>query len=95
MYQIEEISWLWLGIIPLLVMLLFIGDRIWKSNIQDNFLSKNALMRLSPNISSFKPYLRFFTILFSLSMSIIIFPLTWFINRMCKMYHLNIWMKFV
>ena len=66
MYQIEEISWLWLGIIPLLVMLLFIGDRIWKSNIQDNFLSKNALMRLSPNISSFKPYLRIFTILFSL-----------------------------
>ena len=66
MYQIEEISWLWLGIIPLLVMLLFIGDRIWKSNIQDNFLSKNALLRLSPNISSFKPYLRIFTILFSL-----------------------------
>ena len=66
MYQIEEISWLWLGIIPLLVMLLFIGDRIWKSNIQDNFLSKNALMRLSPNISSFKPYLRIFTILFCL-----------------------------
>ena len=47
-------------------MLLFIGDRIWKSNIQDNFLSKNALMRLSPNISSFKPYLRIFTILFCL-----------------------------
>ena len=66
MYQIEEISWLWLGIIPLLVMLLFIGDRIWKSNIQDNFLSKNALMRLSPNISSFKPYLRIFTIIFCL-----------------------------
>ena len=66
MYQIEEISWLWLGIIPLLVMLLFIGDRIWKSNIQDNFLSKNALLRLSPNISSFKPYLRIFTILFCL-----------------------------
>ena len=66
MYQIEEISWLWLGIIPLLVMLVFIGDRIWKSNIQDNFLSKNALMRLSPNISSFKPYLRIFTILFCL-----------------------------
>ena len=66
MYQIEEISWLWLGIIPVLVMLLFIGDRIWKSNIQDNFLSKNALLRLSPNISSFKPYLRIFTILFSL-----------------------------
>ena len=66
MYQIEEISWLWLGIIPLLVMLLFIGDRIWKSNIQDNFLSKNALIRLSPNISSFKPYLRIFTILFCL-----------------------------
>ena len=66
MYQIEEISWLWLGIIPLLVILLFIGDRIWKSNIQDNFLSKNALMRLSPNISSFKPYLRIFTILFCL-----------------------------
>ena len=66
MYQIEEISWLWLGIIPVLVMLLFIGDRIWKSNIQDNFLSKNALMRLSPNISSFKPYLRIFTILFCL-----------------------------
>ena len=66
MYQIEEISWLWLGIIPLLVMLLFIGDRIWKSNIQDSFLSKNALMRLSPNISSFKPYLRIFTILFCL-----------------------------
>ena len=66
MYQIEEISWFWLGIIPILVMLLFIGDKIWKSNIQDNFLSKNALMRLSPNISSFKPYLRIFTILFSL-----------------------------
>ena len=66
MYQIEEISWFWLGIIPILVMLLFIGDKIWKSNIQDNFLSKNALLRLSPNISSFKPYLRIFTILFSL-----------------------------
>lgn len=66
MYQIEEILWFWLGIIPILVMLLFIGDKIWKSNIQDNFLSKNALLRLSPNISSFKPYLRIFTILFSL-----------------------------
>ena len=66
MYQIEEILWFWLGIIPILVILLFIGDRIWKSNIQDNFLSKKALLRLSPNISSFKPYLRIFTILFSL-----------------------------
>jgi len=66
MYQIEEILWFWLGIIPILVILLFIVDRIWKSNIQDNFLSKKALLRLSPNISSFKPYLRIFTILFSL-----------------------------
>jgi len=66
MYQIEEISWLWLGIIPILVILLFFADRIWKANIQDRFASKTSLLRLSPEISLFKPYLRIIIIFFSL-----------------------------
>ena len=34
MYQIEEISWLWLGIIPIFVVILFAIDRIWKSKLK-------------------------------------------------------------
>ena len=67
MYQIEEISWLWLGIIPILVVILFAIDRIWKSKIQNRFASNEVILKLSPNISLFKPYLRIFMIVFSLS----------------------------
>ena len=41
MYQIEEISWLWLGIIPIFVVILFAIDRIWKSKIQNRFEEYN------------------------------------------------------
>ena len=57
MYQIEEISWLWLGIIPILVVILFAIDRIWKSKIQNRFASNEVILKLSPNISLFKPAL--------------------------------------
>ena len=67
MYQIEEISWLWLGIIPILVVILFAIDRIWKSKIQNRFASNEVILKLSPDISLFKPYLRIFMIVFSLS----------------------------
>ena len=66
MYQIEEISWLWLGIIPIFVVILFAIDRVWKSKIQNRFASNEIILRLSPNISLFKPYLRIFMIFFSL-----------------------------
>ena len=57
MYQIEEISWLWLGIIPILVVILFAIDRIWKSKIQNRFASNEVILKLSPDISLFKPCL--------------------------------------
>ena len=47
MYQIEEISWLWLGIIPILVVILFAIDRIWKSKIQNRFASNEVISMCS------------------------------------------------
>lgn len=71
MYQLEEISWLWLGIIPIIVVILFAIDRIWKVKTQKKFATKNEMLKLSPNISLLKPYLRIFLIIFSLVLFVI------------------------
>ncbi len=58
MYQLEETYYLYfLAIIPL-VLLLFLGVHFWKRRAQKRFADQEALERLSPLRSNFKPVLK-------------------------------------
>ena len=66
MYQLEEKIWFWLMVLPILVVILFLINELWKAHKQKGFIYKSALLKLSPNYSSFKPYLKMFISIFSL-----------------------------
>jgi len=58
MYQLEETYYFYfLAIIPL-VLVLFLGVQFWKRRAQRRFANKEALERLSPLRSNFKPVLK-------------------------------------
>jgi len=70
MYQLEETYYLYfLAIIPL-VLLLFLTVLYWKRRAQKRFADKEALERLSPLKSTFKPVLK--TILFCLAVAFLV-----------------------
>jgi len=58
MYQIEEKIWFWLMILPLLAAILFFINEIWKTRTQQGFINESSLLKLSPDYSRFKPYLK-------------------------------------
>jgi len=66
MYQLEEKIWFWLMILPILVAILFFINEIWKSRTQHGFITKSSLLKLSPDYSRFKPYLKMFISILSL-----------------------------
>ena len=58
MYQFEDKIWFWLLVIPALTLALFFINEFWKSRTQKKFITNSLLIRLSPNLSKFKPYLK-------------------------------------
>ena len=71
MYELENISWSWMFLLIVIISILFIIDRSWKSKTQNLFFLKSNLDRLSPNISSIKPVLKSIIVLTGISMFII------------------------
>lgn len=71
MYQLEETYYFYLlGIIPVLVLLFFV-ILIWKKGAQKRFADQEALSKLSPARSSFKPLLKMIFVLLALSFIVI------------------------
>ena len=58
MYQLEEKIWFWLMIIPALIAVIFFINEFWKTRAQNKFITRSSLLKLSPNLSRFKPYLK-------------------------------------
>lgn len=70
MYQLEETYYLYfLAIIPL-VLLLFFGVQLWKRSAQKRFAQNEALEKLSPLKSNFKPLLKI--IIFCLALAFLV-----------------------
>lgn len=70
MYQLEETYYLYfLAIIPL-VLLLFFGVQLWKRRVQKRFAQNEALEKLSPLKSNFKPLLKI--IIFCLALAFLV-----------------------
>ena len=66
MYQLEEKIWFWLMVLPILAAILFFINEIWKSRTQQGFITQSSLLKLSPDYSRFKPYLKMFINILSL-----------------------------
>lgn len=66
MYQLEEKIWFWLMVLPILAAILFFINEIWKSRTQQGFITQSSLLKLSPDYSWFKPYLKMFINILSL-----------------------------
>ena len=66
MYQLQEKIWFWLMVLPILAAILFFINEIWKSRTQQGFITQSSLLKLSPDYSRFKPYLKMFINILSL-----------------------------
>jgi len=66
----EKIYFYLLFIIPIMVVL-YIGQQIWKKKVQKRFSEPQLLKRLAPNISNFKAGLKFLVLLAGLSFLIL------------------------
>jgi len=58
MYQLEEKIWFWLLLVIPVIIVLFLLLQFWKRYVQNKFISKQSLKKLSPNKSLFKPLLK-------------------------------------
>jgi Ca-activated chloride channel family protein len=58
MYQLEEKIWFWLLLVIPVIIVLFLLLQFWKRYVQNKFISKQSLKKLSPNKSLFKPILK-------------------------------------
>ncbi|MCF6294407.1 MAG: VWA domain-containing protein [Flavobacteriaceae bacterium] len=58
MYQLEEKIWFWLLLVIPVIIVLFLLLQLWKRYVQNKFISKQSLKKLSPNRSLFKPILK-------------------------------------
>jgi Ca-activated chloride channel homolog len=58
MYQLEEKIWFWLLLVIPVIVVFFLMLQIWKRYVQNKFISKQSLKKLSPNRSLFKPILK-------------------------------------
>ena len=59
MFELENISWIWLSVMILFIVVLFLFDYNWKSKTQKLYFSNKNLNKLSPNRSSIKPIAKF------------------------------------
>jgi len=58
MYQLEEKIWFWLLLVIPVIIVFFLVLQLWKRYVQNKFISKQMLKKLSPNKSLFKPILK-------------------------------------
>jgi Ca-activated chloride channel family protein len=58
MYQLEEKIWFWLLLVIPVIIVFFVLLQIWKRYVQNKYISKQMLKKLSPNKSLFKPILK-------------------------------------
>jgi len=58
MYQLEEKIWFWLLLVIPVIIVFFLMLQLWKRYVQNKFISKQMLKKLSPNKSLFKPILK-------------------------------------
>ena len=58
MYQLEEKIWFWLLLVIPIIIIFFVLLQIWKRYVQNKYISKQMLKKLSPNKSLFKPILK-------------------------------------
>jgi len=56
--QLEEKIWFWLLLSIPVILVLFLWLQLWKKYVQQKFISKLMLKKLSPNKSLFKPILK-------------------------------------
>ncbi|MBE9488720.1 MAG: VWA domain-containing protein [Bacteroidetes bacterium] len=59
MYQLEEKIWFWLLLVIPVIIVFFLLLQFWKRYVQNKFISKKLLKKLSPNRSLFKSVLKF------------------------------------
>ena len=58
MYQLEEKIWFWLLLVIPVIIVFFLLLQLWKRYVQNKFISKKLLKKLSPNRSLFKSVLK-------------------------------------
>ena len=71
MYQLDEISFIYLGLIIPILFLVFIIFRRWQKKSINKYFDINTIKFLSPEISNSKPLLKFIIISFALLMLVI------------------------
>lgn len=71
MYLLEEKIWFWLLLVIPVIIVLFLLLQIWKKYVQNKFISKQSLKKLSPNKSLFKPILKIVVLCFAFACLII------------------------
>lgn len=71
MYQLDEISFIYLGLIIPILFLVFLIFRRWQKKSISKYFDLNTIKFLSPEISNSKPLLKFIIISFALLMLVI------------------------
>ena len=71
MYQLDEISFIYLGLIIPILFLVFLIFRRWQKKSISRYFDINTIKFLSPEISNSKPLLKFIIISFALLMLVI------------------------
>ena len=71
MYQLDEISFIYLGLIIPILFLVFLIFRRWQKKSINKYFDTNTIKFLSPEISNSKPLLKFIIISFALLMLVI------------------------
>lgn len=71
MYQLEDPTYIVFFGAVILLVLLYLGNLIWKKRIQKSFANSKLLERLSPNRSGFKSFLKMLVVALALSFLII------------------------
>ena len=71
MYQLDEISFIYLGLIIPILFLVFLIFRRWQKKSIRKYFDINTIKFLSPEISNSKPLLKFIIISFALLMLVI------------------------
>ena len=59
MYQLEEISYMYLLFLLLILLIIFIINKNWQRIIRNKYFDSNTIQFLSPEISNKKPILKF------------------------------------
>lgn len=71
MYQLDEISFIYLGLVIPILLLVYLIFRRWQKNLISKYFDINTINFLSPEISKSKPLLKFIIISIALLMLVI------------------------